>query len=207
MSAAEAHTPSTVKTGPLRRRGCVRHSGGSHRLQQQMNTKCRAVPEQCYLSLSLYPLCRDTRPAEVEPCMDTLLRLMEKKDFILNLTLGACRYRVTRQEYDGLLPSLQAVVDGCKDDDGEGGGSKDSPATETHREGGMEAQLQCLQLLCWVGCVHDGVSDKEGVEMVRAAVGQLLVSLLHACFFYSHSRQTAHYCSRLIVSLHRYTLV
>ena len=208
-SAAEAHAPPSVKTGSLRRRGCIlRHSGTPRRLQQQMNTRWRAVPEQCYLSLSLYPV----HGLVHQPAMDTLLRVLEKREFLLNLTLGACVYRVTRKEYDVLQPSLQAVVDGCQSGAGQGGigESRDRSAAEGGGEGSGEGgggegsiQLQCLQLLCWVAAMLDGVSSREGIETLRVVVGQLSVSLLHACFFASHSRQTAHYCSRLIISLHK----
>ena len=134
--------------------------------------------------------------------MDTLLQVMEKREFLLNLTLGACVYRVTRREYDVLQPSLQAVVDGGAGRGGERGLS-DGPAAGDGGEGGARVQLQCLQLLCWVATVLDGMSSKDGIETLRGVVGQVLVSLLHACFFARGSRQTAHHCSRLIICLHR----
>ena len=148
--------------------------------------------------------------------MDVLLRLISKRDFILQLVLGVCGYRVVKDEYSALPAALQAVVDsrGSKvEGDGKaeegavrvGRGLKDGVSVaEAWGGGGKTMRLQCLQLLCWVGGVQGGVAGKEGKEVVRTAIGQLMVSLLHACFFSSDSRQTAHRCSRLIVSLHRY---
>ena len=191
LSAAEAHPKTPAKTG-LRRRGCMI---GHHRAPQQTNARARAVPDQCYLSLSLFPLSRLPGPAE--PGMGTLLRLMERREFILNLTLGACNYVVTATEYEDLPQSLRDVVNGESRETGEGGGGGGGGGIG----GGL--QLQCLQLLCWVIRVQDGVAGTEGLQRVRGGVAQLLVSLFHACFFTSHSRRTAHYCSRIIISLYR----
>ena len=189
MTAAEANAPTPAKTTGLRRRGAIIRHGNHHRLQTHVNTKPhRAVPEQCYLSLSLYPLTHQSQPTTP---INTLLRLINERVFLLNVILGACLYRVTRREWESLPSPLQALVNGGgregEEREGEGGG----------------LQLQCLQLLCWVSHLQDGVSGEEGIEMVRGMVGRLLVSLFHACFIASHSRQTAHYCSRLIVCLHR----
>ena len=193
LSAAEAHPKTPAKTG-LRRRGCMI---GHHRAPQQTNARARAVPDQCYLSLSLFPLSRLPGPAE--PGMGTLLRLMERREFILNLTLGACNYVVTATEYEDLPQSLRDVVNGESRETGEGGGGGGGGGGGIG--GGL--QLQCLQLLCWVIRVQDGVAGTEGLQRVRGGVAQLLVSLFHACFFTSHSRRTAHYCSRIIISLYR----
>lgn len=197
VSTAEAHTPSNVKTGGLRRRGCiVRHGGPTHRLQHHMNSKCRAVLDQCYLSLSLYPLSQHTRPTDATPNMDTLLSLMSKEEFLLNLTLAACQYHVTKKEYDHLPPSLQAAVD---DDN-----MKDAAISESQGKGGSGGMVvKSLQLLCWVSSVEAGLSDREGMGLLHRAVSQLILSLLYTCYFSSHSRRTAHYCTRLVISLYR----
>lgn len=200
LTTAEAHTPSNVKTGGLRRRGCiVRHGGPSPRLQHHMNSKCRAVLDQCYLSLSLFPLSQDTR---LQPTMDTLLSLISKEEFLLNLTLAACHYHVAEKEYDNLPPSLQAVVDGLSDDNMKDTAFNEFP--ESRGKGGSGGTvMQSLQLLCWVSGLQAGLSDREGMGLLHRAVSQLISSLLHTCYFSSHSRQTAHYCTRLVISLYR----
>ena len=129
--------------------------------------------------------------------MATLLGAVGRREFLLNLLLGACLYRVERAEYDRLPETLRRLVDEVG-----GGGGGDSGGWR--REEGVRTQLQCLRLLCWASRLHDGGgSGRVGVATLRTAVGQLLVSLFNACFFVSHSRQTSHYCSRLIFSLDR----
>lgn len=203
-STAEANTPTTMKTGGLRRRGCiVRHGGPTHRLQQQVNSKSRAVLDQCYLCISLYPLSQDSRPADVHLNMDTLLSLMSKEEFLLNLTMAACQYRITRKEYDLLPSSLQTIVDGLNEDK-VGRGFKKSPTAESCKKAGNGGMvMQSLQLLCWVSGVQASLSDSEGIALLHRAVSQVIVSLLYTCYFSSYSRQTAHCCSRLLVSLYR----
>lgn len=201
-STAEANTPSSVKTGGLRRRGCiVRHGGPTHRLQQHMNSKSRAVLDQCYLCVCLYPLSQDSRQADLQLNMDNLLSLMSKEEFLLNLTLAACQYHITRKEYDLLPSSLQTVVDGLNNDDVEGRGFEEIPTAGKAGNGGMI--MPSLQLLCWVSGVQAGLSHREGIELLHRAVSRVIVSLLYSCYFSSHSRQTAHCCSRLLISLYR----
>ena len=248
MATAEAHTPTLTKV--IRRRGYVtRHvGGGPYRLQQQTSGRSRAVPDQCYLGLSLFPLslegdgatdqdntaanrdtmvdnqdkkdasdqdtmadnqdkenvanqdkittdqdtnCSSVQDIDPGPCaavnlsMTDLLKLKDCKDFVLNLVLGACQYRVVNQEMRTLPQSLQTLVEGAG------------------REGGREVQVGCLRLLCWLSRLVAAAPEREEVEIVRDAVSQLVLSLLHACFLASHTRQTAHYCSRLLVSLFR----
>ena len=214
MAAAEANPQSSARSvGGFRRRGCmVRHAGGSyHRLQQQMmSARLRPVPDHCYLSLSLFPLSHanldsDCSPTGREnsdkmaathkeqeddiltrPLMAVLLRLRERREFLLNLVLGVCQYRVTNQELVSLPLPLQALVNQSQEE-------------EREREG----QLVCLRLLCWLTSLAGQLAEREGLEAVCRAVAQLMVSLLHACFLASPSRQTGHLCCRLITSLFR----
>lgn len=213
MAAAEAHIMPEVKAVSLRRRGCIVHRSGTNRSQQSVNQKQRVIPDQCYLSLSLYPLTHhitETTECSLGVSMSTLLRLGRKKEFVLNLILGACLYRVETEEYDRLPETVSYLV-GYKREGGgkmkEGGeGRTRGDMDGGRREYGVREQLQCLQLLCWLSCLYDGVNGTECLAMIRSAVGQLTVSLVHSSFINSRSRQTAHYCARLILSLYRSTI-
>ena len=180
--------------------------------------KTRAVPDQCYLSLSLFPLSltashnssrqassqdnmaanqdknnslvQDNKvPDVMQPSMRDVLKLKHKRNFILNLVLGACGYRVVEQELGTLPQSLHTLVV-------EGGGERE----------GRGVQVRCLRLLCWLSHLTGGVPEREEVEMMRGGVSQLVLSLLHGCYLASNSRQTAHSCSRLVISLFRWAV-
>ena len=129
--------------------------------------------------------------------MDTLLSLISKEEFLLNLTLAACQYHITQKEYDHLPPSLQAAVDDEHVKD------KECSSRSEGKGGSGGVMMKSLQLLCWVSGVEAGLSDREGMGLLHRAVSQLILSLLHTCYFSSHSRRTAHYCTRLVVSLYR----
>ena len=84
MATAEAHTPTLTKV--IRRRGYMtRHvGGGPYRLQQQTSGRSRAVPDQCYLGLSLFPLSLEGDGATDQDNMaanrDTMVDNQDKKD-------------------------------------------------------------------------------------------------------------------------------
>ena len=189
-SAAEANAASSGRASSMRRRGMlVRYSMASRRLQQP-NLKNKALPEQGSLSVTLHPLSEQVGLAAGREKMKQLVGHMNNHQFALQLVLGACRYRVAGEELDCLPLALREMVQGYS----------------SKEEEGRRLQRKSVDLLCWVACAQASVVEREGWGVVREAVGQLMRSLLHSCFIRG-SRRVAHKCARLLVTLHRYSLL
>lgn len=188
-SAAEANAASSGRASSMRRRGMLVRYGMASRRLQQPNMKNKALPEQGSLSVTLYPLTEHVGSAAGRE-VRLLVEHMKSREFILQLVLGTCCYRVVREELDCLPLSLREMVCGYS-------------ATEEEER---RLRRKSMDLLCWVACAQDSVAGREGWELVREAVGQLMRSLLHSCFIRG-SRRVAHKSARLLVTLHRYYLL
>ena len=72
--------------------------------------------------------------------MHLLLQLCEKAEFVARVVLAACGYVVEELEYKSLPDALQAAV-----------------GTLPESEGGVDARLKALKLLCWIASLqcHD----------------------------------------------------
>ena len=111
---------------------------------------------------------------------------LQDPSFTLRLALAACGGRVERGELRTLPEPLQEGVE-C------GGGGVGYC---------REVQEKALDVLLWVGLVHCGSCESGGYALMVNALGQVLVSLLHACFL-EGDRMLSHKCSQLLVMLYR----
>ncbi len=140
--------------------------------------------------IGVYPLACPLSSLRSSPItVEQLSSSMSDPTFLLRLTMAACKGQVEDGELRGLPEAFKSSV----------------------REGNVFSetmQQRALDVLLWVGLVHvqDGELGAIGFSVLCGAVGQLLLSLLHACYV-KGSRMLAHKCSRLLVILYRYGCV
>ena len=141
---------------------------------------------QASLTINIHPLAASIDTLLQSPItFPTLSTSIHDPAFILNITLMACGGRVERNELQNLPESLQDQVRGG--------------AIAT----GREVQQKALDVLMWVGLVHCGATaESGGYALMVSAVGQLLVSLMSACFVRGE-RLLSHKASQLLSMLYR----
>ena len=167
---------------PLRRRTTIIKHGMLYRRKPMSSSVPKAsLPDQGTVAVTLHP----TAALHPDGKLPVLLTLIQRSDFVTQVTLAACGYTIEASEYHSLSGSLQAAVNGFKGRD----------------EG--DAQFKALDLLCWITSVNCSDAERQGYAEVVGAVGQLLVSLIYACFIQGN-RSLSHKCARLITTLSRY---